>query len=162
MKSISQICAILALGLATLQTTVSAQDRHSIEGVWDVSVSVTNCQTGALIRTVRSIQLFQPDGSFAETANTFLRGGSEGVWNHAGDGIYDATYWFFRYNPNGTFASIASAVDKVELSEDGTEFTASGVIVDHNAEDVLISTGCFTHTAMRLSVPMRDRHDNDE
>jgi hypothetical protein len=34
--------------------------------------------------------------------------------------------------------------------------------VDHNAEDVLISTGCFTHTAMRLSVPMRDRHDNDE
>jgi hypothetical protein len=162
MKGISKICAILALSLAALQTTVSAQDRHSIEGVWDVSVSVTNCDTGALIRTLRSIQLFQPDGSFAETANTFLRGSSEGVWNHTGDEIYDATYWFFRYNPDGTFASIASAVDNVELSEDGTTFTASGVIQDHNAEGALISTGCFTHTATRLSGPIRDRHDNDE
>jgi hypothetical protein len=41
-----------------------------IAGVWDVAVTVVNCQTGALIRNVRSVQMYQPDGAFSETANT--------------------------------------------------------------------------------------------
>jgi len=160
-KSIFRICMILALGLAASQMTLSAQERHSLTGVWDVTVVVTNCQTGAPIRTVRSVQGFSPDGSFTETANTSLRGSSVGVWHHvdqhwnqAGERIYSANYWFFRYNADGTFASIAQAVDMVELSEDGSQFNASGTIQDFNANNVLLSTGCFTHTAKRLSGPV--------
>jgi hypothetical protein len=130
-----------------------AEDTHRLEGVWDVSVNVTNCQTGALIRTVRTLQVFSRDGSFTETANTFLRGSSVGVWNHAGEHTYDAAYWFFRYKPDGTFASIAKAIDKVVLDQDGDQFDASGTIQDFDANNVSISIGCFTHTAKRLSAP---------
>jgi hypothetical protein len=42
---------------------------------------------------------------------TASRGISEGVWGYAGDHTVAALYWFYRYNPDGTFASRASVTD---------------------------------------------------
>jgi hypothetical protein len=148
--SIFRICTVLALGLAG--SLLPAQERSGLEGVWDVSVTVTNCQTGAHIRTVRALQMFRRDGSILETANTALRGISEGSWSPAGWLMYNASYWFFRYTlPSGTFASIAKVKDMITLNLDGDRFTSSGTVEDFDANGNLISTGCFTHTANRLT-----------
>jgi hypothetical protein len=157
-KMIFRICSILALAVAASQTARSAQDTHTLAGVWEVTVTVTNCQTGALIRTVHSLQNFSPDGTFAETANTFMRGSSVGVWNRsdAGPGKYSATYFFYRYLPTGAFASTAQAIDMVSLNSDGSEFTASGTIQDFDVNNALLSTGCFVHSAVRLSAAAKD------
>ncbi len=155
-KSILRICAISALALAASPMLLSAEDKPGLEGVWDVSVTVTNCQTGALIRTVRSIQMFDHHGAFTETANTFLRGSSLGSWAHAHDQNFDATYWFFRYKPDGTFASFAKSLDSIELGQDGSTFTASGTIQDFDATGASISIGCFTHAATRLTAPPKE------
>jgi hypothetical protein len=149
MRTILRICNV-ALALATSHA-VFAQNNNGIEGVWNVNVTVTNCQTGAVIRVVRSIQGFSHDGSFTETANTFLRGSSVGTWNHDGGDNYSATFWFFRYTATGTFASFAYAPDSITLADDGNHFTASGTIQDFDANNNLISTGCFTHAATRLA-----------
>jgi hypothetical protein len=53
-----------------------------IVGVWDVAVTVVNCQTGAIIRKVHSVQMFQPDGAFSEIASIGTRGSSIGYWSH--------------------------------------------------------------------------------
>jgi hypothetical protein len=87
-KNIFRICTILALSFAAWQTSLSAQDEHTIKGTWAVAVTVVNCQTGAPIRTVHSLQLFSRDGSFSETASTFLRGSSVGVWDQTADHTY--------------------------------------------------------------------------
>jgi len=155
-KSIFRIFMILALGLAVAQTTLSAQETRRLQGTWDVSVTVQDCQTGAPIRNVRSLQGFFRDGSFTETANTSLRGTSVGAWNHTGGHSYSARYWFFRYKPDGTFASIAQAIDMITLSPDGTQFVASGTIQDFDANNVSLSIGCFTHAAKRLTAPHFD------
>ena len=152
-KSIFRICAILALGLTASQTILSAQEGHALVGVWDVSVTVKDCQTGALVRTVRSLQMFNRDGSFTETANTFLRGSSLGGWAHSTGQTFAAEYWFFRYKADGTFASIAKSLDMIELSQDGSQFSASGTIQDFDANNSPISIGCFTHSATRLTAP---------
>ena len=144
-------CAILALAVAGSQTIASAQNSNSLEGTWDVSVTVVNCQTGAPIRTVRSLQMFSHDGSFTETANTFLRGSSLGNWERKGGETFGANYWFFRYTPTGAFASLARALDEIKLGQDGNTFTAAGVIQDYDASNTLIATGCFTHIAKRLT-----------
>jgi hypothetical protein len=102
-----RICILLTLGFAASQTILRAQERNGLEGIWNVSVNVTNCQTGAPIRTVASLQQFRPNGSMIETANTASRGISEGVWGSADDKNVAALYWFYRYNPDGTFASRA-------------------------------------------------------
>ncbi len=113
-----------------------------------MTVNVTNCQTGTPIRTVASLQQFRPEGSVIETANTASRGMSEGVWGYAGEKNVAASYWFYRYNPDGTFASRASVTDKIVLGSNG-QFTSSGVVLDYDANGKLLTTGCFTHTAIR-------------
>jgi len=50
-----RICAISAIGLAASLPTLQAQERGALDGVWVVNVTVTNCQTGTLIRTVGSL-----------------------------------------------------------------------------------------------------------
>jgi hypothetical protein len=148
-KRIVHVCAILAMAL-TGAKMLPAQTPH-LEGVWDLNVTVVNCQSGVLIRTVRSLQMYNPDGSITETANTFLRGSSFGSWGHAGPETYAANYWFFRYNPDGTFKSFAEGLNKIELSGNGSHFTASGTITDYDATGNVISVGCVTQTARRLA-----------
>src|ERR1700751_5596196 len=128
-----RICAISAIGLAASLSTLQAQERGALDGVWVVNVTVTNCQTGALIRTVGSLQAFHRDGSLVETANTASRGISEGTWHPLGDHMYDATYWFFRYTATGTFASIAKVTDKITLRSD-EKFTSAGFVQDFDAD----------------------------
>ena len=147
--SMFRVCSILATVLAVSLQTLQAQER-TMHGVWNVSVTVTDCQTGALIRTVSSLQAFHPDGSMTETANTSSRGISEGVWKPDGARMYAASYWFYRYTATGTFASIATVTDSIKLGSDG-HFTSTGVVVDHDASGNLISTGCFIHSADRLA-----------
>lgn len=146
-KRVVHVCAILATAF-TGATMLSAQ---KIDGVWDVSVTVVNCQSGALIRTVRAVQSFNPDRSFGETASTFLRGSSLGKWDHASQNNYVATYWFFRYNADGTFKSMAEGLNKVELSGDGTHFSATGTITDWDPSGNVLSVGCVTQSARRLA-----------
>jgi hypothetical protein len=148
------------LGLAASHTILQAQEKDLLEGIWNVSVVVTNCTTGAPIREVNSIQLFHRDGTETETANTASRGISQGVWHPTSWNTVDAIYWFYRYKADGTFASIATVTDTITLGEEG-KFTSVGVVTDHDATGALISTGCFTHTANRLASIERDRHDSE-
>ena len=150
-KKMFLVCAMIAMAVAGSQSVLLAQGKHSLEGTWDLSVTVVNCQSGALIRNVRALQLFSHDGSFGETANTYLRGSSLGKWDHANGNMFVTTYWFFRYNPDGTFKSIAEALNKEELSGDGSHFNGSGTITDYDSTGNIISVGCVTHAARRLS-----------
>ena len=121
-----RICAMLAIGAAASITTLQAQ-QHTLEGVWNVAVTVTDCTTGAPIRTVHSLQAYHHDGTVNETANTALRGPSEGVWSHAGSRqTYKDSFYFYRYTSTGTFASLAHGVNTMTLSADGAHYTSIG------------------------------------
>jgi hypothetical protein len=124
--------------------------RAAIAGIWDVAVTVVNCQTGATIRNVHSVQLYQPDGAFTETTSIGTRGSSVGYWFLEQGQNYGARYYFFRYNPDGTFASLAKAANTITLSSDGNEFNVTATIQDYDANNSLLSTGCVTQTGKRL------------
>jgi hypothetical protein len=151
--------AIAALVLAAAQAIVSAQQTADaeqerkeipgIEGVWATNVSIRNCQSGDVIRSVRALNLFIHDGSLTETAVNVLRTPSVGTWRHLEGHTYTSTLTFFRYNPDGTFASRAKVTRTIELNNDGREFTSTGTVEDFDANDVLISTACPTETAAR-------------
>jgi hypothetical protein len=144
-----RICAILALGVAASIQTLHAQ-QHTLEGVWNVSVSVTDCNTGAIIRTVHSLQAYHHDGTITETANTASRGISVGVWK-AGGGTYKDSFYFYRYTSTGLFASLAHATDTITLESDAGHYTSIGKVLDFDANGNLLSTGCVIHTAYRLA-----------
>jgi hypothetical protein len=151
MKSnLFRICATLALGLAASMQTLHAQ-QHTLEGVWNVSVTVTNCDTGAIIRTVHSLQAYHHDGTVTETANTASRGISLGTWSAAGNQTYKDSFYFYRYTSTGTFASLANGTDTITLGPDAGQYTSVGQVHDYDANGNLISMGCVIHTAYRLT-----------
>lgn len=122
----------------------------SIVGVWDVAVTVVNCQTGALIRNVHAVQMYQPDGAFTETTGGGTRGSSIGYWFREEGQIFGANYFFFRYNADGSFASFAKAANTITVSSDGSQFSVKATIQDYDGNSNLLSTGCVTQTAKRL------------
>ena len=146
--SMFRICTILAIGLVASLQTMQAQ-QHTLEGVWNVSVSVTDCNTGAIIRTVHSLQAYHHDGTVAETANTASRGMSLGVWGVAGGQTYVDSFYFYRYTSTGTFASLAHATDTITLTDAG-HYTSVGKVLDFDANGNLLTTGCVVHTAFRM------------
>ena len=154
--SIFRICTIVGLGLAA--SMLQAKERHGLEGVWDVSVTVTDCH-GVTVRTVHSVQLFHRDRSVIETSNLASRGISEGTWSPAGDRTFEAVYWFFRYPPQGPFASFAKVMDRITLDSDADHFTSSGTVEDLLANGTTM-TGCFTHTANRLANLEQEKDDS--
>jgi hypothetical protein len=125
-------------------------DGVAIVGIWDVAVTVVNCQTGVVLRNVRSVQMYQADGAFSETTSLGTRGGSIGSWVHQQGQNYSANYFFFRYNPDGSFASIAKAANTITVSPDSNEFSVTAMIQDYDANNNLLSTGCVTQTAKKL------------
>lgn len=144
-----------AVGCAQQVDEAQSNARRVVEGarlvgIWNVAVTVVNCQTGAVIRNVHSVQMYQPDGAFSETTSIGTRGSSIGYWTHDQAQAYTANYFFFRYNPDGTFASIAKAANNITLSGDGSEFSVTATIQDYDANGNLLSTGCVTQTAKRI------------
>src|ERR1039458_3322401 len=95
-KRILSTCTMLLLGVAATQAIASTDENHDLEGVWNVNVTIRQCQTGGVIRTVRALNLFMHDGSFTETGANILRSPSVGGWRHDQGKIYTATFWFFR------------------------------------------------------------------
>jgi hypothetical protein len=90
------------------------------------------------------------DGSFTETGANILRSPSVGGWGHDHGKVYTATFWFFRYNRDGSFASTAKVNRTIEVGHDGDQFTSIGVVEDFDAGGVRISSSCATETATRL------------
>ena len=148
-NNILRISRMAAFALAALPAMLCAQGTAGLEGVWNVHVTVVSCTDGSLIRKVQSIQGFSRDGSESETANTAARGSSVGVWAPAGGQNFNAQYWFFRYNPDGTFKSMAQVLDSITLTGVG-QFTSSGTVTDYDANGNVLTVGCFTHTATQI------------
>ena len=142
-------CMMLALGLAATQATPSAEEPLHLNGLWNVSVTIRSCETGELIRSVRALNLFVHDGSMSETSSNSRRSNSLGIWRHLRDNTYTSMFEFFRYNPDGTFATTARVIRRIELSRDGTQFVTTGTVEDFDAQNVRVSVGCSTETAVR-------------
>ena len=140
---------MLALGLAGTQATASDQETPGLNGLWNVSVAVRNCETGELIRNVRALNLYVHDGSMSETSSNSQRSNSLGTWRHFRDNTFTSMFEFFRYNPDGTFATTARVIRTIELGHDGTTFRSTGTVEDFNAQNVRVSVGCSTETAER-------------
>src|SRR5215831_2995348 len=94
-KQMFRTCMILTLGLAAGLTSASAQETPGIEGAWVENITVRNCQTGDVVRTVRELGLFIHDGSYTGAGATVTglvnaRTSTIGVWRHVQGRTYNS------------------------------------------------------------------------
>src|SRR5664279_3316639 len=137
-------------GTAEAQTAADAP--NAIEGVWEATVTIKDCSTGAVQRTFKGETLFHRGGTL--TADNSLpvatRSTSLGVWKQDSASGYTAKFRFLRFNPDGSLAGSQKVVRSIVLSVDGNSMTSSinGQVLD--AADVLVAPICGTEAGVRI------------
>jgi hypothetical protein len=82
---------------------VSARAR-AIEGVWEPTVTIRDCQTGAPVVSFVAMESYIQGGSYiGESATVPVRRATGfGTWQHTGGRNFTALRQFFTYNPDGS------------------------------------------------------------
>ena len=127
-----------------------AQGADPIEGVWTADVTIRDCSSGTAIRTFNGLQMFGSGGQLTATNNTptATQGPSLGVWKRSpGNGQYTATFRFFRYNPDGSFAGSQRVSRTLQLAGDKLTSTISVQVLDPT--DQVLQTLCGTEESNR-------------
>ena len=155
-KLIFKGSAILGLAFAALLNNASAQETPGLEGPWITNVTVHDCQTGAVIRTVRELALFIHDGSFTQAGATVAgspnpRTSGIGAWRHATGKTYNVTFQFLGLTQVGTFAAMALGTRTLVLDDD--RWTGQDVLRFLDANGNLLATVCSSVAAVRAPTP---------
>jgi len=134
----------------SFEISASAKKEERIEGVWDSRVTIRNCQTGNPLTTFRAMDTFIRGGSLVDTnaSPPTTRGPGFGRWQYVSGGQYTATFRFFLYNADGTFAGVRRVTQTIDLEGDDLNSMVTVEVFDTN--DTLISTACATSTARRV------------
>ena len=141
------------VAVTAAQVSLSAheeQDRQGIEGVWDVSVTIRQCDSGAPVAAIHAMNMFIQGGTLTETSNDLLRSSSLGTWRRVSRHGYTAVFRFFTFNPDGSFAGRNKITRAIKLGIDANRFVANAVFEVFDVNDNLVVSGCGTETAQRL------------
>jgi hypothetical protein len=131
---------------------VSALAR-AIEGVWEPTVTIRDCQTGAPVVSFFAMESYIQGGSYiGESATVPVRRATGfGTWQHTGGRNFTALRQFFAYNPDGSPAGRLKISTNIRLSADGGSFRAAdrAELSDLNG-NVIRNDICSTQEATRL------------
>ncbi len=125
-------------------------DGNGIVGTWVAEVTIRNCQTNDVIRTVQALNTFNLGGTMMEAGNSLTRGPGHGTWERTRGNNYRSVFMFFRFNPDGTYAGFQKVRRHHTLSFGGRTLTTTATFEIFNADGIRIATPCATETAVRL------------
>jgi hypothetical protein len=130
-----------------------AAQAKRIVGVWDVAVTLRDCQTGSPVGAVRARNMLIAGGTLTELnarGNPSLRTPSFGTWHVDEKGTYSAVFRYSRFDAAGTFIQTSKVTRRIRLSPDANAFDASAFVEVFDVNDNLVQTGCATEAATRL------------
>jgi hypothetical protein len=143
----TQACSV-GSSLVSAQTTETADP---IEGLWSSQVTVTNCQTGAVMRSFAALNLFARGGTVIDTDSQPPTGHGPGfgVWTDKGAAQYTSSFQFYRFNTDGSLAGSQQIARTITLAAGGQSFTSdlNVSILDTNGNS--IGSACGTETATK-------------
>jgi hypothetical protein len=142
--------SLIALATQTATLAQSTQKQQGIEGVWDVSVTIVQCDTGHAIGIGHAILMFSDGGSLTQVSTNSLFGTGLGTWRHLRGQDYTAVDRFYEFKTDGSFAGTSVITRDIELSSNADEYTAPSISEFYNPAGQLVSTTCSTTAATRL------------
>jgi len=123
---------------------------NSIVGTWVAVVTQRNCQTGEVIRMIPVLNTFNQGGTMMEGGSSLTtRGPGHGTWEQTRRRQYSSVFMFLRSNPDGTYNGFQKIRRFHTLNND--TLTTNATFENFNAGGLLVSTGCATETATRLT-----------
>jgi len=124
-----------------------------IVGVYDVSIDVHNCVSGAYLFSMVAMHKFELGGTgqLLPSGNSAVVPVHMMVWEYLGDDTWRSATQFFRYDAGGVIGT-GRIVNEVWLSEDGTEYGGSGYSENYDLAGNLVGVGaCPSFTGTRFT-----------
>ena len=136
-------------------TKVSAEGKHSIEGIW-VSRAVNNANNPPT--TFYTLQSYLPGGhSIEEASGSLIRTVGQGQWVRLGPREYMRTMYIMTFTTPRIFSGIQKVTSLVELTEDGDEYNSKALVeiydVNGNLTLTVHNTGHGRRCTMEMTVP---------
>jgi hypothetical protein len=141
----------LGSGLTARAQSADARSRNGLEGTWRVQVTVSDCETGAVLRTFPTLFAFAKGGTVTNTtAGQFpaLFTPGFGVWRHTEGHTYSAVSEAFVFSAAGAWIQTHRLTRVITV--DGDEFTDKVALEIFDTNGNLIVTGCGTSVATRF------------
>jgi hypothetical protein len=157
-KELNKLTVGIVLMSVILAVVAFAQSKDAtvggrLEGAWNVRVSITNCQTGGVIRSFDSVTQFMAGGTLIDSTSGVpqaLKTPGQGVWEHTTGSNYRFKFKSFTFDPAGNYTGSTVIQHNATLANTGDSYESSGNVEIFNAAGVVVGTGCSTTTATRF------------
>ena len=157
------ILTTLGAAICVAQSNTFAGDDHhsrrnSIEGAWNVEVTLRDCATGAVAPvpnpTFPTLNTFHQGGTLSEHGGRFspaTRGSGHGVWKRTGARTFQLRFVFQMFDTNGLLTGNQDVLTTVELSSDGDSSTGTARVTI-NRIGLPPIFGCATSVGQRIEL----------
>jgi hypothetical protein len=152
---LSMAVLLIAFGVITGQSESQLAAGGRLEGAWNVRVSITSCQTGAVIRSFDSITTFNQGGTVVDSTSGMpqaLKTPGHGVWAHTAGQSYAFRFKNFNFDQAGNYTGYTIIQHEAELDKTGDAYTSAGTAEVFAPNGTPIVTGCSTTTASRMTL----------
>jgi hypothetical protein len=151
LNSVLGLAGLLICGL-TPSSVMAGGTAERIEGVWMSDVTIKDCSSGTILATFHGLGMFIRGGALLQTnnMNPALASPSAGHWEYHGQGLYTATFQFFRFDTTGTWTGVQKVTRDIQLARDGATFTSTIAFTTYDVNGNVIASGCGTEAATRV------------
>ena len=131
---------------------------RSLEGAWDVTVTLRNCTDGSEIRSFPRLNTFMQGGTMQETAASgtsaqpALRTPGHGLWEHYDARSFRYSIKFLRLNADGSPAGYVRETRAVDVSPLGGMYTATGTSLVYLPNGVVLGPFCATEDGTKIGI----------
>jgi len=124
----------------------------AIQGVWEPTVTIRDCASGAVLVSFLSMDTYISDGSYVGVGAPEPHTPGFGRWQYVSGREFTARYQFFTYDPGGIPNGRLRVSATITLAPDGTSFTATdrAETLDLDGNPTFPFVVCGTRKAKRL------------
>lgn len=123
-----------------------------IQGLWQSSVTLSNCDSGAALGSFRGLTSFSQGGTAIADNNqpSPTKGPAMGYWTRNATGAYTVTLRFWRYAADGTPSGQQRLTRTVTLAADGKTLTSTIVTQALDTSDAVVQQACGAETGAKI------------
>lgn len=123
-----------------------------IEGLWQSSVTLKDCASGATIGAFRGLTVFAQGGTASADNDqpSPTKGTALGTWKKSATGAYTIDLRFWRYQADGTPAGQQRLTRTIALAADGRRLTSTISTQAFDGLDNVVQTVCGIETGTKI------------
>ena len=123
-----------------------------IIGVWFADVQRRDCTTGAVLVSLRGIDVFNAGGTLVDlgVTNPASRTAALGQWSRESEGRYAAKFVFATFLADGSPSGTTEGARTLRLSADGNTLSGETAVTIKDAQGQVIARACAVDTSVRF------------